>query len=267
MRTLKMVTLCFAVALVVSGLATAVASASEGPKFIRCVKAAKVDGKYTGKYTDKACTKPASEAEIEAGKTNKYEAVALAPSEEVSVTGKSKATTIKTIGVNGNAETVVCKKDAFVGKLSNDAYGGLVTGTFTFEDCEANGSKSDVCGNTKPGTIEYSPAQKQEVQWLEQGSKPGLDTPANPGPKFTCGSETVETGGTLVGTLENSSKGVNVLWKTSGGTQEDTRFFEEEEPGEWREESELNLFSRPSRAETTVVGTEEISAKGISVTN
>jgi hypothetical protein len=259
MRNVRILGVSLIAVFAFSAVAATAAFAENAPVFVRCATAKKEGKKYTGRYTNKECTKEATSKEKEEGKKNKYESTPLADTEKVAVTGKSKTTTIKAKGVNGKAESVVCKKDKFAGDLRNTPNSGQLTSpVFTFEGCEANASKTEVCGNVKAGTIEYAPGDNPALRWLaSEETDAGIVSPT--GPDFTCGSETVELSGVLVGAVENTSKGVSLVWKVSGGHQEHTSFFSEES-----EETGYYWYSEPSEAEATVEGKEELTAKGIS---
>ncbi len=72
MRPIRMVGSCALAALALGVVASASASAAE-PAFYECVKARKVDGKYTGRFTNRLCSEEASAEEIEKGETNTHE--------------------------------------------------------------------------------------------------------------------------------------------------------------------------------------------------
>jgi hypothetical protein len=259
MKTVRILGVSLIAILAFSALAATAAFAENTPVFVRCATAVKEGKKYTGTYTNKECTKEATSKEKEEGKKNKYESTALPVGEKLAVAGKSKATTINATGVGGKAESVVCKKDKYAGKLENTVGGGVLNeGVFTFESCEANAKKTEVCGNVKAGTIEFKVHARWALRWLEEEADAGIVLPT--GPEFTCGSETVELDGSLIGTVLSTSKGLNVLWKASEGHQEHTSFFTS-----GSEETGYYWYSEPSESEATVAGQEELTAKGISV--
>jgi hypothetical protein len=259
MRNVRILGVSLIAVFAFSGVVASAAFAENLPVFVRCTTASKEGKKYTGRYTNKECTKEATTTETEEGKKNKYESTPLPTHEKVATTGKSKTTTIKATGVNGKAESIVCKKDKFAGDVENTGTDGsyMRSTVLTLEGCEANASKADICGNVKAGTIEYKPPISPALRWLEANeAAPALIAPT--GPSFTCGSETVELAGSLIGAIGTTSKGINVVWKVSGGHQELTGFYEE------GEETGYYWYSEPTEAEATVEGKEELTLKGIS---
>jgi hypothetical protein len=256
MKSIRVIGLCLVAAFAFSAIAVAGASAETTPTFVKCVKAAKVGGKYTGQYTNKTCTVKASEAQIKEGKQNKYEAAELKDfGQGVHFSAKSKATTIKARGVSGNPQAVTCSKDKYVGELFDHIGSGKVEASFTFEGCKGNGTEA--CGNTGSETIHYTPGFT-EVIWTEAGEKrPGLLMLG--GPTFKCGAEEVSIEGIAIGTLTTSSKGLKVVFNvTLGGAQEDETLWSEGE-----EIGGLHWSSSPSEVEATLKGSEEIKAKGV----
>jgi hypothetical protein len=252
MKRIRIAAVCLAVAFAFSAIVAASAFAEGRPEFVKCGKAAKVGGKYTGKYSEKACTTEASPPS-----TGKYEREPVA--EGTKITGKSKKTTIKAVGVNGKSQEIVCKKDTFAGEITGPS---TFRGTVTLEGCIGNGSKTeDKCGNSGAETIVWN--KKFSARYLEPGeteaTKRGIVMPYPEG--FTCGTEEVALAGILVGTAENTSKGVKIAFNVTGGHQEDRRFFLE---GEENTE-EIPLFTEPGDAEATVEGSEELSLKGVSL--
>lgn len=137
MRHLKIVSLCLAAAFAVAALGAATASASL-PAVYQCVTAKKVGKKYVGHYLDKKCSKPASPAEIEEGKKNKYEL------EEWNEAGKGGASKVKEFkGKSGTAfleikgvGPIKCKKGSDTGKFTGPKTVGDINVTFT--GCELN---------------------------------------------------------------------------------------------------------------------------------
>jgi hypothetical protein len=261
MRKIRVFGLCLAAVFVFSAVAVASASAEGQPKFFKCVKEAaseKVGGKYTGTYTDSDCTVEASEATINEGKKNKYRAEALKEAGGgITFSYKSKATTITAHGVSGNLQTVACKMDKYEGELFDNYADGKVEATFTFEKC--TGNHTEKCGNVGSETIQYKPSFSEAV-WTEAGeNRPGL---LMVGPvTFSCGGEEVKIKGLVLGTLENTKKGLKVVFNvTGGGEQEDQTFWSEEE-----ERTENHWFSSPGFEEATLEGSEEIKVKDVSV--
>jgi hypothetical protein len=251
MKRIRIAAVCLVGAFAFSAIVAASAFAEGSPEFVKCVKAAKVAGKYTGKYSEKAC-----ETEASPSGTGKYEREPVAA--KATVTGKSKTTTIKAVGVNGHSQNIVCKKDTIAGEFKASSF---FRATTTLEDCIGNASKTDKCENSGSGTIEWHTTFY--ARYLEPGeteaTKRGIVIPYPAG--FTCGGEEVALTGVLVGTAENTSKGVSIVLNAPGGHQEDRRFFFEGE--EYTEEDPL--FTEPELAEATVQGTEELSLKGVSV--
>jgi hypothetical protein len=246
MKRIRIAGVCLVVAFAFSAIVVASAFAEGSPEFVKCVKVAN-----TGKYSEKACEKEASPAG-----TGKYERELVTAGTKV--TGKSKKTTITAVGVNGNSQTIVCKKDTLTGEFEQSSYFRAFT---KLEDCEGNGSKTDKCGNSGAETIEWHTTFY--ARYLEPGeteaTQRGIVIPYPAG--FTCGTEEVALSGILVGTAENTSKGVSIALGVTGGHQEDRRFFFEGE--EYTEE--VPLYTEPTLAEATVQGTEELALKGVSL--
>jgi hypothetical protein len=246
MKRIRIVMVCLVAAFAFSAIIAASAFAEGSPEFVKCVKVAN-----TGKYSEKACEKEASPAG-----TGKYERELVTAG--TTVAGKSKKTTITAVGVNGNSQTIVCKKDTLAGEFKSSSEFRAIT---KLEGCEGNGSKTDKCGNNGAETIEWHTSFF--ARYLEAGeteaTKRGIVIPYPAG--FTCGSEEVALTGVLVGNAENTSKGVSIALNAPGGHQEDRRFFFEEV--EYTEEDPL--FTEPTLAEATVQGTEEIALKGVSL--
>ncbi len=263
MRNVRMLGLALFAVFALGATAAASAFAEEAPQLVTCNVAAKetviVNGKnksvYTGKYTESKCDKLAPAGKYRAGKApeGKYELGSPLPNnEEVSVTGTSKATKITAYGASGKKQVIACTKDKFAGVVFN--HNGTIKiepGTFTFEECESNKLATDKCGNVAASTIEYTTAFGESA-WLAAGeTTAGMLLVA--GPTFSCGGETVEIGGVLIGALENSAKTVNITWKTASAHQAHQSFF-----SAGVEETGYHWSSEPGEREATVVGKEEL---------
>lgn len=132
MRHLKLGSLFLAAAFALPALASATASATS-PAFYQCVKAEKVEKKYVGHYLDTKCSKPASEAEIEEGKKNKYE---LEEWNEAGKGGPSKVKEFKGKGWRPFREIVgfgpiACSKWSMSGEVTGPRTLGHINVTFT----------------------------------------------------------------------------------------------------------------------------------------
>ena len=248
MKRIHIVGLALVALVAFSGVVAASAAAAE-PDFTVCVKAAKSGKAYTGKYTEKACNTESATS------TGKYE---LEPASELKFTkGKSKTTIITTKSTTGTALTVECKKDKVAGEIEPRTLFAVIT----LEKCEANKSKSDKCGDVSAEAIEIELIAGP--RWLNSAeTDPGLTAFLDPNTEaldFTCGSESVQIEANLIGTLENTSKGLNITYNVSGGHQEDRSYWQSGE-----EVTPKGLHTEGD-VETTVQGKEELSLKGVSV--
>jgi hypothetical protein len=250
-RHVRMLGLCLVAVFAFSAVAAGSALAKSPPEFLTCVKAAKIGKKYTGGYNDKGCTV------VNGTHEGKYELEPVAE-EGVKLTGKSKKTVIATRNQDGKTEIIECKKD----RMEGEFHRGFIRGVMTFEGCEANKSKTEVCTSEEapPGTIE-DPFKFILGYLNAEETKFGALTETLVATGFECGgkSEYIEPEGRLIGAVENTTKGVNFIFKTPGGKQEYTSLFS------GGKEEKYNLFTEPGKVETTVESQEELSTKGISV--
>ncbi|HTY97317.1 MAG TPA: hypothetical protein VMB91_09780 [Solirubrobacteraceae bacterium] len=177
---------------IVGVLATTSASAAT-PKWYECAKGTKnAEKKYTGKYTDKVCSKEATEAEITAGTTNKYE---LTPG-----VGKDKATKTKggpavlSVKFWAGDDEVECGSSKSEGKP--EAPNFLKKISITYKKCISLGapckSEGAKAGEIKlsglEGELGYIKGTKSSIGIkLMSETEPGTET-TNGGPiaKFKC---------------------------------------------------------------------------------
>ena len=200
MKHLRILGLALLALFAFAALAAASASAEGGPEggtpgFNKCVKAAKVGKAYTGKYTDKECktTSPENTGkyEVESVTSGKFEA-------------KSKTSVLTTHTTKGVPVVITCKKDKAKGEIIFE--NEVVEENVTFEDCTANGVKTDTCGNVGPETIETEP-QEGELVWLNSGrTEAGILLAGSHFAKFKCGTEEVEVNGFVEGTVSLGGK-------------------------------------------------------------
>jgi hypothetical protein len=255
-RRIRTIGLCLVAVLAASALATATASAAEGPpQFEKCVKAAKVGKTYVGKYTSKECT---AASEVETG--GKYE---REEAESMPFTSKAKAVTITAAG-----KVVKCKKAVDAGEILS---GEAETVAITFEKCGVNGSTKEPCTTTGQasgtikttnlvGTLHWINPAETEVGILlfKAGGTNTFTT-------FTCKEESIELRSVLVGSVTNTKKGMTFTFKTSGGKQEKRAYWEEgEEQTGFGETIPFHLYTNPGKVEATVEFTDEQGPKGVS---
>jgi hypothetical protein len=109
MKRIQMVGLSLTAALVASAM---ISSVAYGGEYGQCLKAPKVSGKYTGKYLDRGCEQGASQAQIEAGKLNKYtwQEVAQADKPFTDKSGK--------VALKAGEREVVCTRSKSTGEIS-----------------------------------------------------------------------------------------------------------------------------------------------------
>lgn len=240
------------------------ASASEPgmfPAYATCVKLEKIGKKYAGGYTDNECMTPATAAEQQEGKHNRYERreVSAGPFEAASRHGA----TIATHGMNGTTESVVCKKGLVRGAFEeSDVYASQ---KMIFEKCFANGEKSDPCGSQNKGAeeIESQPLFSALVWLSGPRTEPGilLEAEGEQVARFKCGSERVDLEGYLVGAIEDTKKGHTITFALSASGQQAHRsawLFASEVP-------RLALYTQDGKAhlEATLQAVEEQPGTGV----
>jgi len=254
-RRIRTIGLCLVAVLAASALATATASAAEGPpQFRACVKAAKVGKTYIGKYTSKECT---TASEVETG--GKYEREEV---ESVPFTSKSKAVTFTVAG-----KVVKCKKSVDSGEILS---GEAERVTIKFEKCGVNGSTKELCttagetaGTIKTsslvGTLHWINPEETEIGILLFKAG-GTNTFAT----FTCNTESFELRSVLEGSVTNTKKGMTLTFKTSGGKQEKHAYWEEgEEQTGFGETIPFHLYTNPGKVEATAEFADEQGPKGV----
>ncbi len=219
MSRIGVVGLCLTATL---ALAAMLAPAAQAGEYGRCVKAPKEGRKYTGRYTDKDCTAPATEAETEAGKKNKYE---WAPGSGPMPGYSSKS---KTVVLEGGAGDFTCKSSTDVGRIT-----GARTGEdqLTFNDCVPSvGTCAEATIETKVletvlvdhGELGLSGGEPAAGEaWIEYVSKSG---PSGVIAEFTCNGIVFELTGSLSGVVGGNldvgaTKGTTTF-STHGGEQD-----------------------------------------------
>ena len=256
MKRIRTIGFCLVAVFAVTALAAASASAAEPPEFKTCVKATKVGKTYIGHYTAKTC---ATASEVETG--GKYERAEVESG--TTFTSKSKAATITAAG-----KVIKCKKGADAGEI---LAGEAESVTITLSSCGINGNKKEPC-TTAPaaagtivtnkliGELKYVNAAETEIGILLFKSGAGF-----PFAKFTCGEETIELHSVLVGTVTNTTKGMTLGFKVSGGKQEHHAYWEEEEEQTGFGESiPFHLITEPGKKEATLEISDEQGPKGVS---
>jgi hypothetical protein len=254
-KRIRTLGLCLVAVFAIGAVAAASASAAASPTFKACVKAAKVGKSYVGKFTSKECT-----AASKVGTGGKYE---LAEVESgTPFTSKSKATTLTVEG-----KVVKCKKDKGTGQILAPEAEFL---QITFEGCAVNGNKKEPCTTTghAAGTIatnELIGAPK----WVNASETQtglvvfGLEYVFA---EFDCGKGPIKLNSALVGVATNTSKGITVAFKVSGGKQEQRAYWEEgEEFTGFGEGLPLYLYTEPGEKEATVEGADEQGPKGVGI--
>ncbi|HTR72177.1 MAG TPA: hypothetical protein VMG80_01165 [Solirubrobacteraceae bacterium] len=245
MKRIRIVGLCIVAVFAFSAVAAATASAAPEIQNEKCVKAAKVEKKYTGSFNDKACTEA-----NEAGE-GRYTLEPVA--EGTPFTSKSKAATFKVAG-----KVVTCKKDKDAGEYIS---GGFSFVTITFEGCYANGNKHETCqSGAEAGTITTNPLVGILVYINEVETEHGIVlVPAESGwASFKCGSETeaTELEGGVLGTVTNTSKGETLTFSVNGGGEQAQRFYYAGET-----EGPINLTA--GSEEATLVDVDAQGPKGV----
>lgn len=136
-----------------------VASAAQAGQDGECVKAPKVEKKYTGHYTDKLCKVHATAGEEAEGKKNKYNWVSPAAA---TFTATSGVATLK-----GPAGTILCTASTTVGHWTGPTKNSEVA---TFTGCEFKGAVTGECHSAgqAAGTIVTN---ELETTLLDHGEK------------------------------------------------------------------------------------------------
>ncbi|MGP0103327.1 MAG: hypothetical protein ACLPUT_17110 [Solirubrobacteraceae bacterium] len=219
MSRIGIVGLCLAAAL---ALAAMLAPAAQAGEYGRCVTAPKEGRKYTGRYTDKVCTMPATEAEREAGKKNRYE---WAPGPGPKPGYSSKSTTVV---LEGGAGDITCRSSTDVGRITGPKTG---EDQLRFSDCTTP-TGSCLPGPTETKELETILVDHGELglsgrepaageAWIEYVSKSG---PAGVLAEFTCQGILFELTGSISGVvggnLDVAAKKGTSTFSTHGGEQD-----------------------------------------------
>ena len=262
MKRIRTIGLCLVAIFAISAGAAASASAAESPTFKSCVKAAKVGKTYVGKFTSKECT---AASKVATG--GKYELAEVEEGKPVTV--KSKATTLTLKG-----KVVKCKKDVGKGEILGPEVEFL---TLTFEKCGINGSTKAPCTTTghAPGTI-VTNELIGEPKWVNSAETQAGLLVFGLGFEFAvfdCGSGPLKLKSVVIGTATNTSKGITVAFKLSGGKQEKRAYWQEgEEQTSFGEYLPFYLYTTPKEEEetptieeATLEGAEELAPKGVGI--
>ncbi len=196
----------------VFALAAAVASsASASLGWYECAKAAKSGKLYTGHYIDKLCATPATKAQEEAGKENKYDLKA-GIGKGKGFKGKSPSATLWTETPLGITAKVACTSATDSGKLAlpNREYDVVAV----FKGCETGGNKCASAG-AKAGEIRTNTLAGELVEIASYaGGGTGVELSAEAGPEhpqavFNCKVVTATVHGGIIGRRTSASAGVN----------------------------------------------------------
>jgi hypothetical protein len=217
MRTmrLKLVGPCLIVALAMSAIVAAAASA-EAPEYGRCVKVEKVGKTYAGGFTDSKCTKKSET------KTGKYEWHPGAEKvQQTSVGGLAALEQTNGLGVG-------CKKEHSTGELSGaKEVKNLVV---TFEGCESVRIECTSPGR-KAGELVTVPLEGKVVWENKAEHKTALDLyPADGAEKFiefTCGvALTVAVRGSILTPVkpDKMATSATLKFKQKRGIQTPTQY-------------------------------------------
>ncbi len=219
MRRIRVSGLCLAALLL---LCAEGASAAQAGEYGRCVKAGKEGRKHTGRYTDMGCTTPATQAEREAGKSNKYE-WEPGPGAKPGYTSKSRTVTLA-----DEAGVITCTSGSDVGRITGPKTGEdqlkLTDCTASVGGCfegpiETNVLETVLIDHGETGLSGREPAEGEA--WIEYVSKSG---PAGVLAEFSCKGIPFTLTGSLSGVLSGnvnqaSSKGT-ATFSQSGGEQD-----------------------------------------------
>ncbi len=253
MKRIRTLGVCLVAMFAIGAVAVAGASAGE-PTFKSCVKAAKVGKSYVGKFTSKECT-PASK--VETG--GKYELAEVESGTPFTI--KSKATTLTVEG-----KVVKCKKDKGVGQI---IAGEVEFLTINFEGCAVNGNKKEPCTTTgQPAGVIATDELLGLPKWVN-ASETQIGLVIYNGEfifaEFDCGSGPIVLRSVLIGTATNTKKGINVVFKVSGGKQEQRAYWQEAEEQTSFGEAPFHLYTEPGKKEATMESSEEQGPKGVGI--
>ena len=215
MNRIKVMGLCLVAVFALAAVAASSASASPG--WYECAKAAKSGKLYTGNYVDKLCATPATKAQEEAGKENKY-TLKAGIGKGKGFKGKSGATTLWTETPLGITAKVTCTGATDSGKLAlpNKEYDVVAI----FKGCETGGNKCASAG-AKAGEIKTNNLAGELVDiasYSAGGAGTGVVLGSEAGPEspqvvFSCKVVTATVYGGIIGRhtgdLASEGKGVN----------------------------------------------------------
>lgn len=247
MRNLRILGMALVAALALAAVVASAASASQ-PEYLKCAKAAKVEGKYTGGFNDKRCT------EVNGTGEGKYATSAVAT--PLAYTGKSKTTTLYYAKSGGPiAWELVCKKGAQTGEITEPT---TVEGTLTLEGCsvvnEITKAKAVKCtGNV---VVPFVGLLREET--VPATSHPGV-TYLFFLPEYACGGASFETTTAfpfVTGEVSATTKGEFGIFTVNKATGQQSLggWMEEGTPSSWPPlEAEVTA---EAKTETLQVGLE-----------
>lgn len=195
MRSIKVIGLCLAAVFALSAIVAASASAA-APEYKACVKASKVNKKYTGTFSNKECTDAAAEG--------KYELAEVTPG--TTFTGKAKTGVLNSYNPLENNKSVgkiECKKASELGEIINAKQ---AVQEVTFSKCTTEGG-SVKCGSPAASGEIHTSAIVSTLVWLNSAkTKPGsieysTEGPEHPQAEFECATIKVRTYGALLGEI------------------------------------------------------------------
>ena len=166
------------------------------PTYKTCAKGEKIEGRYTGKFLDKYCEEPATKAQEEEGRLNKFELTNIVlPS---TFTGKSATTTFDFYEGATLKYEVECKKSTSEGEITGESTDSEV---ITYSKCkgkEEPGGTTVACENTARETIA---SESLASQLVDEGGKvyDRLTGKGTEFAEFKCGSTTFKVSGSVLG--------------------------------------------------------------------
>jgi hypothetical protein len=226
MKHLRTLGMALVAALALAAVAASAASASQ-PEYLKCAKAAKVEGKYTGGFNNKLCT------EVNGTGEGKYATSALTT--PLAYTGKSKTTTLYYSKPGGPIVwELICKKSVEGAEISEAT---SEEGLITLESCslanEITKAKAVKCA----GTMAVPFAGLLREQTVPASPHAGI-TYAFFMPAYSCAGVSIETTTALpfvTGEVSPSAKGEfgSFTVNKTTGAQNIEQWVEEGKPTTW----------------------------------
>jgi len=249
MKHLRILGMALTAALAIAAIAASAASASQ-PEYMKCAKAAKVEGKYTGGFNNKVCT------EVNGTGEGKYATSAL--STPLGYTGKSKATTLYYSKPGGPIVwELTCKKGLESAEISEST---SEEGLITLESCslanEITKAKAVKC--TSPMPVPFAGILREET--VPASLHPGI-TYVFFMPEYSCAGVTMETTTALpfvTGEVSPTTKGEfgSFTVNKTTGAQNIEQWVEEGKPTKWAPlEAEVTA---EAKSESLRVGVETL---------